>query len=219
MGRPHAGSARCRAGGRRRLRTRIAGMPTKPWGQAAMPSSGSACRTRCLLDVVVVAGISLTHPTQPSQRISHVNSSRPLLTALSDVRRPNRFPAHPNAQALNSAPTPTSRRPSDSAPHPRSRTPQVPRLTPAPGPLRFCASPLLPGSLKFCAPVRPRPLRLRPPTGSRVPPRTATTQLRSPPDPAGRGIRFGITPTLPLHSCLGVRATRRLSSVGRASHS
>ena len=82
VGRPHAGSARWRAGGSRCLRARIAGMPTKPWGQAAMPFSGSACRTRCLLEVVVLAGISLTHPAQPSQRICGVNCSHAYLLSV-----------------------------------------------------------------------------------------------------------------------------------------
>lgn len=172
VGRPHAGSARCRAGGRRRLRTRIAGMPTKPWGQAAMPFSGSACRTRCLLDVVVVAGISLTHPTQPSQRICRFNCSRTYLPPSPTYAVPHRFPIHLDARA------------------------STPRPLQPPGPSGSAASPRLPG-----------------PSTDRHHPATIRT------NPTPRGIRFGITPTLPLHSCLGVRATRRLSSVGRASHS
>ena len=87
VGRPHSGSARPRAGGRRRLHARIAGMPTKPWGLAAMSFPGSACRTRCLLGVVVRAGISLTHPARSSQRISRLNCS------------PVSFPAHPTYAA------------------------------------------------------------------------------------------------------------------------
>ena len=123
VGRPHAGSARCRAGGRRCLRTRIAGMPTKPWGQAAMPFSGSACRTRCLLDVVVVAGISLTHPTQPSQRICRFNCSRTYLPPTATYAVPLRFLTHADAQALKLRA------------HSDLPTPQVLRPTPSPRPL------------------------------------------------------------------------------------
>ncbi|WP_328526875.1 integrase core domain-containing protein [Kribbella sp. NBC_00359] len=73
----------------------------------------------------------------------------------------------------------------------------------------------------------PQVLRPSPPQSAPTPPANrlpgpSTDRHNSatlPTDPPGRGIRFGITPTLPLHSCLGVRATRRLSSVGRASHS
>jgi len=86
-GRPHAGSARSRAGSRRRLLARIAGTPTKPWGFAAMPSSGFARRTPCLLAFVVLAGISLTHLRQASQRICRINCSR-CYSPHSDVRRP-----------------------------------------------------------------------------------------------------------------------------------
>jgi hypothetical protein len=74
--RPHSGSAPRRAGDRRRLRARIAGTPTRPWWLAAMPFSGSVRRTRSLLRSVVLAGISLTHPSQGSQRISQINHSR-----------------------------------------------------------------------------------------------------------------------------------------------
>ncbi len=92
VGRLLAGSARSRAGGsRRRLHARIAGTPTKPWGFAAMPSSGCVRRTRCLLGFVVLAGISLTHPAQASERICATNYSR-CYSPHSDVRRSTLVP-------------------------------------------------------------------------------------------------------------------------------
>ena len=170
VGRPHAGSARWRAGGSRRLRARIAGMPTKPWGQAAMSFSGSACRTRCLLEVVVLVGISLTHPAQPSQRICGVNCSHAYLLTVRRTPTPVGSTRHLGSHAPIHGPPPSSYqaiRDQRSAARRTSR-PSSPPAPAAPGP---------------------------------------------------RGIRFGNTPTIPLHSCIGVRATRRLSSVGRASHS
>jgi hypothetical protein len=201
VGRPHAGSARSRAGSRRRLLARIAGTPTKPWGFAAMPSSGCARRTRCLLAFVVLAGISLTHLRQASQRICRINCSR-CYSPHSDVRRPAPAPGPRNvAGGLRFG--------EDLRPDAGNQTsePLIPSAAEAQEARRTV------GRQDNAAPPddygEPSPYPLRP-SAARRPAR---------PDHACSAIRFGIHPTLPLHSCLGPRATRRLSSVGRASHS
>lgn len=162
MGRPYAGSARCRAGGRRRLRARIAGMPTKPWGQAAMPFSGSACRTRCLLDVVVVAELVSRIPHSQVNAFPASIVPEPINCPLRRTSPPQ-VPHPPRGSALTSAPIPTCRPrklcASPRRPDPSSSAP----LTLAPGP-------------SSSAPRRSDSVRQ---PGSRAPPRTATTQLRS----------------------------------------
>ena len=173
VGRPNAGSARCRAGGSRHQCARIAGTPTKPWGCAAMPSSGCVLRTRSLLGLWFLAGNSLAHPLQTSQRICRIICSRLHLLPL---RRAPPSPGSPSSSPALSTP--------------------AARSTRRPGPSAAPGAPAVPHDYR-----PPRSAHHHPPVVPSVP------------------IRFGITPTLPLHSCLGARATRRLSSVGRASHS
>jgi hypothetical protein len=67
-------------------------MPTKPCGRAASLFSGSACRTRCLLRVLVLAGISLAHPHRSSQRISWNNCSAGYFLAGPTYAATHRFP-------------------------------------------------------------------------------------------------------------------------------